>query len=114
LKIENYEFGRVKINGEIYNNDVIILPDGSVIPDWWRKSGHEVQIEDIKEILRIAPEVLIVGTGYYNMLRVSGDAEEKLAEIGCQIIKKNTKYAWKLYNELANTKRVVAALHLSC
>ena len=48
MRIQNYEFGRVKINGETYNNDVIILPD-RVVPDWWRKSGHEVQIEDIED-----------------------------------------------------------------
>jgi hypothetical protein len=113
LKIENYEFGRVKIDGETYHNDVIILPD-RIVPDWWRKSGHEVHIEDIEDILKAAPEVLIVGTGYYDLLRVLGDAEERLAEIGCQIIKQNTKEAWKVYNELANTKRVVAVLHLSC
>ena len=81
MKIQNYEFGRVKIDGETYNNDVIILPD-RVVPDWWRKSGHEVHIEDIEEILRAAPEVLIVGTGYYDLLKVLGDTEEKLAEFG--------------------------------
>lgn len=113
MKIDNYEFGRVKIDGETYNNDVIILPD-RVVPDWWRKSGHEVQIEDIEDIISAAPEVLIVGTGYYDMLRVLGDAEKKLTEIGCQVIKQNTKEAWKVYNELAKSKRVVAALHLSC
>jgi hypothetical protein len=113
LKIENYEFGRVKIDGKTYNNDIIILPD-RVVPDWWRKSGHEVHVEDIEDILREAPEVLIIGTGYYDMLRVVGDTEKQLAEIGCEIIKQNTKEAWKVFNEIANTKRVAAALHLSC
>ena len=113
LEIENYEFGRVKIDGETYNNDVIILPD-RVIPDWWRKQGHQVHIEDIEEIIAAKPEVLIIGTGYYDMLRVLGDTSKKLAEIGCKVIKHKTQEACDAYNQISKTKRVVAALHLSC
>jgi hypothetical protein len=65
-------------------------------------------------IVNAAPEVLIVGTGYYGMLRLVGDAEKRLAEIGCEVIKHKTREACKVYNQLSETKRVVAALHLSC
>ena len=113
LKINYYKFGRVKIDSENFNNDVIILPD-RVVPNWWRRNGHEVHIEDIGEIIKAAPDVLIVGTGYYGMLRVLGDTSKRLADIGCEVIKMKTQEACKLYNELAKTKRIAATLHLSC
>jgi hypothetical protein len=113
LNIEKYEFGRIKIDGESYNDDVIILPS-RVITNWWRKRGHEINSEDIEEILEVSPEVLIVGTGYYGMVRLLKDARERLTEIGCEIIKHKTQDACDVYNQLSKTKRVVAVLHLSC
>ncbi|MCG2675765.1 hypothetical protein L6304_01045, partial [bacterium] len=45
------------IDGKEYTNDLIIYPD-HIQSSWWRKEGHRLDTEDIKEILEAKPEVL--------------------------------------------------------
>ena len=60
--INSYQFGEIVINGKKYSSDVIIFPD-RVIDNWWRKTGHELCLEDIAEAMTENPEVLLVGNG---------------------------------------------------
>ncbi|MFX1562485.1 MAG: MTH938/NDUFAF3 family protein, partial [Promethearchaeota archaeon] len=78
MNIEDYRFGRIVINGQIYNSDLILLPD-RLSTNWRRQSGHELHVEDIKEVLAANPELLIVGTGYYGALKILSDTQQYLA-----------------------------------
>ncbi|MHA1594397.1 MAG: Mth938-like domain-containing protein [Candidatus Baldrarchaeia archaeon] len=113
MKIEEYSFGRIVINGKTYTSDVIIFPD-RVKGGWWRKEGHCLYIEDLKEVIEEKPEVLVVGTGAYGAMRVPKETLEELKRHGIEVIVCETKEACKIFNELSGKKRVVAALHLTC
>ena len=69
MKIENYSFGKITINGEIYTSDVIIYPE-RVDPAWWRKEGHTLHIEDLQDVLNANPAVVVVGTGFFGIMKV--------------------------------------------
>jgi hypothetical protein len=111
--IEEYEFGRIVIDGKVYTQDVIIYPD-RVNGHWWREEGHELSISDIGEILKEKPEVLVVGTGSGGLMRVLDETRSLLSSRGIRLIDKPTKEACKSFNELAGKTKVVAALHLTC
>lgn len=114
MKISDYEFGRITIDGTSYTSDVIMTPD-RVIDGWWRKQGHSLQIEDLADILPVKPEVLIVGTGYYGRMQVADDTRRFLAEKGIELKEADTAHAVAVYNELQKEyARIVAALHLTC
>lgn len=113
MKIENYSFGRITINGKDYTSDVIIYPD-RVDSSWWRKEGHRLQIEDLKDIIEANPEVLIVGTGAYGTMVVLQETEEYLKKKGIKLITEKTGNACDNYNKISGTGRVVATLHLTC
>lgn len=111
-EIEKYRFKHIKINGETYTIDVIIHPDG-VIPEWWRKSSHEVLPEDLAQYLDDFPEVLIIGTGKFGRMQVPQETEQWLREKGTEVIQMKTKAACREYNE--SDKNITgAALHLTC
>ena len=95
--IDSYSFGSITVNGRRYTSDVIIYPD-RVDSSWWRKEGHNLCMEDLREVLRYQPEVLVIGKGKPGLMSVGNDLIEQL----------------KLYNELSAGKKVVAALHLTC
>ena len=59
--IENYSFGQIFINGEKYNLDLIIFKD-NIYGSWWRKEGHNLCIDDIKEIIDKKPEMHLPNT----------------------------------------------------
>lgn len=112
--IDSYNFGRIVIDGRKYSNDVIILPT-RVIDNWWRKEGHCLQIEDLKEALKEEPEVLVVGTGRWELMKVPAETRNHVESKGIELIIQSAKEACDSYNRfLQSGKKVVAALHLSC
>lgn len=113
MKIDYYSFGRITIDGKDYSSDVIIYPD-RVDSSWWRKEGHRLDIEDLKDILESKPEVLIVGTGDYGTMVVPGETEEFLKRKGIKLIALMTKDATETFNKLSGSGKVIAALHLTC
>ena len=112
--IEDYSFGRIVIDGKTYRQDVIVYPD-RVKSDWWRREGHSLCLEDLEEVLRDPPEVLVVGTGYLGLMRVPREVREKLEEMGIRVVVEKTGKAYRTFNKLLSEgRRVVAALHLTC
>lgn len=81
--IESYDFGVIVINGKRYTSDVIVFPE-RVMDSWWRKEGHRLYAEDLKEILEHEPrpEVLVVGTGYHGLVKVSPEVKKALESRG--------------------------------
>jgi len=111
--IDSYDFGKIKINGKRYNTDLLVFPD-KIKTDWWRKEGHSLQIADLKEVLEAKPEVLVVGTGYSGMMNVPPETRNYLESEGIDLIIQKTTEACQTFNQLIESRKVVAALHLTC
>lgn len=113
MKIESYEFGRITIGGKTYTSDVVVYPEG-VDDGWWRREGHKLHVEDIREIVQRRPEVLVVGTGHDALMKIPPETQEHVRSKGVSLIAKGTKEACEIYNQLVGSRRVIAALHLTC
>lgn len=112
--IDHYQFGSMTIEGKIYNVDLKILR-GEVIADWWRKRGHELAAEDVTDILKIRPTVLVVGKGSPGQMRVLPDLKSSLGELGIELRELPTPQAVEIFNELHEQGTdVAAAFHLTC
>lgn len=112
--VEEYSFGRIKISGKTYYSDLIVFPD-EVMPNWWRREGHNLCMEDLGEVIKRKPEILVIGNGYSGIMRVPKEVVDRLKDMGIEVIVKNTRDAVNEYNRLAKEgKRVAAALHLTC
>jgi hypothetical protein len=106
----------IAIKGKRYTSDVIVFPD-KVLVDWFRREGHRLHVDDLKEVLSAEPqpEVLVVGTGYSGHMKVSHEVEEVLGSRGIRVIGQPTKQACRTFNELLKSgRRVVAAFHVTC
>jgi len=113
MKIEHYSFGRITIDGKTYTSDVIIYPD-KVDSSWWRKEGHSLHIVDLKSVLNIKPEILIVGTGQSGVMIVPEETLSYLKAQGIEVHVARTEKAVELFNKHQKDKKTVAALHLTC
>jgi hypothetical protein len=112
-RIEAYKFGEIIIDGIRYTNDVIIFPD-RVMPDWWRESGHSLSLNDLDEVLKAQPEVLIIGIGAQGRVNIPSSTSQELEELGIGLIALPTDKACSEYEKLAQEGKVIAALHLTC
>ncbi|AAB91211.1 Mth938-like domain-containing protein [Archaeoglobus fulgidus] len=114
MEVEHYSFGRIRIGGRDYTSDVIVGPD-FLKPNWWRKEGHRVFLEDIEEVFDLRPEVVVFGTGASGRVVVDDAVIEKLRNLGAEVIVERTDEAVKRYNKLLKAgRRVVLAAHLTC
>ncbi len=114
--IESYDFGMIRIDGREYTSDVIVFR-GKVLDGWWRKEGHQLRVEDLNDIFKVEPqlEVLVIGTGYSDLMKVSHEVENMLRSKGIKLIVEPTKKASQIFNILSQAgRRAVAAFHLTC
>jgi hypothetical protein len=111
-RLEGYSFGRLVVDGEEHTKDVIVLP-GRVVPNWWRKDGHSLVIEDLGEVLDELPERLIVGRGAHGRLRPHPAVLDELRDRGVEVEVLDTADAVERYGE-SDESRTAAALHLTC
>lgn len=111
--IDSYSFGRMVVNSQTFTSDIIIFPD-RINQSWWRKSGHRLCLEDMKEVFKAEPEVIVIGTGFYGLMKVEKEVKEKARSQEILFIVENTKKAVQKFNEFSSKKKTVAAFHLTC
>ena len=112
--IESYDFGKITIDGKTYTSDLIIYPD-HVDSSWWRKTSHKLGTYDIPdEVFKQNPDVILVGTGFYDDMKVLPDTKKLIESKGIKLIVDNTKKASDTYNQLSKTQKVIALFHLTC
>ena len=113
--IESYRFGQIVIDGHAFSDDVIVFPH-RVQPDWWRKEGHLLHVEDIqKAVDETKPRVLVVGTGKFGVMKIAQEVSEYLVSEDIVLHAEKTDKATKIYNRLILTDpKILGAFHLTC
>jgi polyphosphate kinase 2 (PPK2 family) len=111
--IDQFEFGAIVIDGQTYETDVIISPDGAV-KQWKRKDEHVLRPRDVEQVISAEPEAVIIGVGTVGNLAVRPKAEKSLQEAGIEVLVYRTAKACETYKELRGQRRVAAILHITC
>ncbi|MFB0567949.1 MAG: Mth938-like domain-containing protein, partial [Candidatus Bathyarchaeia archaeon] len=104
---------QITINGRRYSRDVIVFPD-NVKDGWWRREGHRLSLEDLKDVFESEPEVLVIGTGYSGLMKVPQEVRDHVNSKNIELVVENTRQAWQTYNRLCQSRKVIAAFHLTC
>ena len=113
MKINKYEFGQMCVNGTIYTSDIIISNSCILSSNWRRIKGHEVHLDDIKDISFDEYDVVIVGQGYYSMMKLSSNSYIKIPKEVLHL--RSTQEAVLLFNKLVNDNlKVIGLFHLTC
>ena len=112
--VKDYKFGSITIDGVTYTKDVIIFSD-HVLPNWRRREGHKLTMYDLEDVLAKKPDILVVGTGKTEMMKVPFELIQDLENKGITLQCYKTDEAVEKFNEyIDNDTDVVAALHLTC
>ncbi len=115
MHIDEYEHGRMVIDGRVERRDLILL-DGTLHPDWWRARGHHLVLEDLETVLADPPAVLVIGTGSAGRMVPEPGLVDRLAAHGIRTEVLPTSAAVARFNELNDVadERIAAAFHLTC
>jgi hypothetical protein len=111
-ELSAYSFGSLMVDGERHTRDLIVLPK-RIVPDWWRREGHSLAMEDLDEVIDELPDRLILGCGHDGRLRPPQAVLEELRARGVEVEAMPTSEAVRRYGQL-DPERTAAALHLTC
>ncbi len=114
LRIDNCSFGSLVINGKTYTDDIVIHPDGEILNLWRRKRGHQLSMDDLRELIDSSPDVIVAGTGVSGGVKPDKNIESDLAKLGIEFIAAPNEKTIKVFNALVPGKRVGAGFHLTC
>ncbi len=117
--IKSYSFGSLSCDKGTFTKDLIILVENGryvkIFDNWWRKEGHFLQEEDLEEVWKFRPEVLIIGTGAMGVMKVDKKVLERAKKEGILVEYKNTGEAVRLFNQFFKEgKKLAGAFHLTC
>jgi glucokinase len=116
--IGGVDFGSVTVDDEKLEHDIHIRADGKLRKR--RKSrlrkaygtSHVVDAEELKQVCKGNPGLLIVGSGFQNMVRLTDDAKEFLRSAKADWRLVATPEAVELYNGATGRKALL--LHVTC
>lgn len=112
--IDSFSFGQIVVNGKTYSNDIKII-DESVIPEWWRKSGHTVSPEDVTDLLESSSEFVVIGKGKPGFMTATPEVRRLFEQRGITLLEEKTSRAIQTFNRLHREgKKVCAGFHLTC
>ena len=114
VRINSCSFGTLIINGKPYTDDLIIHPDGKILKPWRCKKGHQLSMDDLRELIDLSPGVIVAGTGMSGGVIPDRNLEEDLSKLAIEFIAAPNEKAIKVFNELVLDKRVGAGFHLTC
>ena len=115
IRIDQCTFGSMIIAGHTYTTDLMILPDGQIMDNWWRQAGHRFCMADIQPLVDAHPDIIVAGTGINGMVQVPEELVLALFRSGIELQAFKTLSAARSFNGLVRTgKRVAGCFHLTC
>jgi len=112
------EFGSITIDGEKYQNDVVIRLSGDVKKRKKKLSkaiygtSHKVSLDEAKDIYEQGAELLLIGAGQYGMVELTEEAGEFFKKKGCRVEMLPTAEAISVWNTTAGD--VIGMFHVTC
>jgi len=118
--ITSYSFGSIVINNKTYEDiKIIVAPEKTEILPWHYIKHHTVTLKDIEEIVKEKPKLIVVGTGYYGIVKVEQEVIDFCEKNNIDLIIKPTEQAINILNNLLNefknqNKTIGAIIHATC
>ena len=117
-KIEVTSFGSITIGGRRIRNDVILNMRGEVKKRKKKLSkrifgtSHVISLDEAKYVHEKGIELLIIGTGQFNSIRLSDEAASYFKKHNCEVKLAATPDAVRIWNK--SKGKVIGLFHVTC
>lgn len=111
--INEHKFGFFRINNKPYYGDIKILD--KKVKTWDNREHHDLNLNQIKDLLEINPNVIIIGTGNSGLLKMSTEAQAAVLSKRIELFAGKNTDAIQKYNEaISKNKKIAALFHATC
>lgn len=110
-------WGQIEVEGFGKFKDVKLWPGGAREWDWAETgTSHNpgIQFADVEELLAHGIQVVVLSRGHYLRLLVSEEIQNRLRDLGIEVIVAETDEAVEQYNLLCERKAVGGLFHSTC
>ncbi len=117
-EIQSTEFGKITVDEKVYEHDIVIRLCGKVKKRKKKLSkekygtSHIVSLDEAKHILDEGAERLIIGTGQYGNVKLSGEADHYFRDNGCSVALLPTPQAIDTWNGAEG--KTIGMFHVTC
>ncbi len=117
-KIDKTKFGSITIEGEEYENDIIIRLNGKVKKRKKKLSreiygtSHIISLAEAEFVYEAGAENIIIGTGQSGMVKLSDEATEFFRQKECRTTFFPTPEAIHVWNEAKG--QTIGLFHITC
>ena len=117
-KIDKTKFGSITINGETYENDVLIRLNGKIKKRKKKLSkeiygtSHIISLAEAEYVYENGAENIIIGTGQSGMVKLSDEAADFFCQKECRPILFPTPEAIQVWNEAKSHS--IGLFHITC
>lgn len=117
-KIEAASLGSIRIDGQKFRHDVILRLDGSVKKRKKKLSkriygtSHTISLDEARHVYEDGAELLIIGTGRFDSVRLSEEAQAYLRQHNCRTKLAPTREAIHIWNKAQG--KVIGLFHVTC
>jgi hypothetical protein len=117
-RINSLKFGSIVVDNKKYSRDLFLYPDDSIKKrkgGFWKFGSHAIKREEIEELVKSTPDLLIVGTGTDGIAKLNPDADSFLRDSGVESVVIPSQEAVDKFNELSSQgKHPAALIHITC
>ena len=117
-EVQDSTFGQITVDGEVYRHDILIRLSGKVKKRKKKLSkqvygtSHIISLDEIEYDYEDGCQILIVGTGQYDRVRLSPEASRFLAKRNVTCILQPTPQAVETYTNTTEPK--IGLFHVTC
>ena len=117
-KTEATSFGSITVDGQKFNHDILIRLDGTIqkrkkkLSKKFYGTSHKISLEEAEFIYEEGAEILVIGTGQYDQVRLADDARKYFDSHGLKLTMVATPEAIKLWN--SEEGEVIGLFHVTC
>ncbi|MCX6724850.1 MAG: MTH938/NDUFAF3 family protein [Candidatus Shapirobacteria bacterium] len=119
VKIEKVSWGKVKVNGQVYHQ-VLIIGEKVLERDKEKLetlfgTTHQIGDWEQRELLSDNPEVILIVNGWSGLLKIDEEFKKKVEDTGIELRVVLTSEVVKEYNHLiAEGRKVNCLIHTTC
>jgi len=117
--INSTNFGSITIENQHYDYDIYIHLDRTIHKRKKKLSkavfgtSHVISLDEAKYLFEKKAELLIIGTGQYDQVRLSEEAADFFNRKKCRVMCKATPQAIKKWNN-TDVKKKIGLFHITC
>jgi hypothetical protein len=118
MKVNSTEFGSITIDGETYHHDILVRLSGKIKKRKKKLSkrkfgtSHIMSLEEAEFVHEKGSELLILGTGQNDSVRLSPEAAAFFARKGCRVLAEATPNAVETFNHAKGQR--IGLFHVTC